>query len=115
MECFQKVKIGIIEVRHVLVLILVLMECFQKKLSATIMIIISCLNPCSNGMLSEGISRFNEILDDGRLNPCSNGMLSEDFYVTDGELVAKGLNPCSNGMLSEEILLIIVRAVQKKS
>ena len=39
-----------------------------------------------------------------RLNPCSNGMLSEGTGYKPFHAVAKGLNPCSNGMLSEDLL-----------
>ena len=59
-----------------------------------------CLNPCSNGRLSErdGVGPWNR--SENSLNPCSNGRLSETFGK--GKTARQyGLNPCSNGRLSE--------------
>ena len=58
-----------------------------------------CLNPCSNGRLSE-LEGHHDPRRGQSLNPCSNGRLSEDNnnIMTVQEL---RLNPCSNGRLSE--------------
>ena len=62
----------------------------------------ACLNPYSNGLLSE----FSIILQDGMriggLNPYSNGLLSELIQAWRLRLLHRCLNPYSNGLLSEK-------------
>ena len=59
------------------VLILVLMECFQKLTRLLWQNRNAGLNPCSNGMLSEANDWDGINVEGAGLNPCSNGMLSE--------------------------------------
>ena len=76
----------------------------MELLSDTMMMVtttemVSCLNPCSNGILSDkkdGCVNIKVV----RLNPCSNGILSDLLKYLKMNMVVR-LNPCSNGILSD--------------
>ena len=59
-----------------------------------------CLNPCSNGILSDLTDAVRRVVKDRSLNPCSNGILSDKFPLNRMNM-PKCLNPCSNGILSD--------------
>ena len=60
----------------------------------------ACLNPCSDGRLSEMATENLLYMIYNGLNPCSDGRLSELYSGKEMES-QKSLNPCSDGRLSE--------------
>ena len=61
---------------------------------------IYCLNPYSNGTLSDWLSGVSAFVAFG-LNPYSNGTLSDSVMSAEEVGVKVSLNPYSNGTLSD--------------
>ena len=90
---FQKMSI---------VLILILMECLLSVSDKIRTHPLFCLNPYSNGMLTQFSTWGKRILHLSCLNPYSNGMLTQlnpSLHLN----TPLSLNPYSNGMLTQHI------------
>ena len=63
---------------------------------------VSCLNPCYNGMTMESNLRFRIEKNYASLNPCYNGMTME-WVQHQLDMADDCLNPCYNGMTMESV------------